>query len=360
MRPYSAAEAITPAVERTKQFLFKPFRLGRFFKLTLVAALTEGGLSSCNFNSRLPVGKTGGMPGPMHMPHLPHIPWPGVAAAIGIAIAALAIIIPIWLLIAYLVIRLRFSYFDCVLSLEDKIGPAWARFHRQAMRYLGMSICIGLAFLALVAVAGYALYAHFKPLFDTIGSDHPPNFFDFLPFIAAVIPLALLLAFGGGLVNGIASYFILPRMALEDASISEAIGDVWGDVQFEPWQFLLFFLLRFLVTLVASIAGLIVLFVPLVAVVLLGVAIGLLLKLASPALAIAFAIPAGILVGAAFLFALIGLGGTIGTFRRNYALLFYGGRYPLLGNVLVPALPPWQGAPAYPAPVIPADPGPIA
>ena len=37
----SAAQAISPAIERTKQFLFRPFRLGRFLKLTLVALLTD-------------------------------------------------------------------------------------------------------------------------------------------------------------------------------------------------------------------------------------------------------------------------------------------------------------------------------
>jgi hypothetical protein len=66
----------------------------------------------------------------------------------------------------------------------------------------------------------------------------------------------------------------------------------------------------------------------------------LLLKGASTGLAVLFGVPAGILLLGLFMLAFIGISGTIGTFRRNYALLFYGGRYPLLGNILQPPLPP--------------------
>ncbi|MGB7353513.1 MAG: hypothetical protein WBD06_07405, partial [Acidobacteriaceae bacterium] len=38
----SAADAILPAIRRTRTFLFQPFRLGTYLKLCLVALLTEG------------------------------------------------------------------------------------------------------------------------------------------------------------------------------------------------------------------------------------------------------------------------------------------------------------------------------
>ena len=341
MITYSAAQAISPAIERTKQFLFKPFSWGRFLKLTLVAMLTEGGMSSCNFNSNLPSGKGGGPMPPLNLPHIPQIHLPALAAIAGILVVVAAIMIPLWVLISYLVIRLRFSYFDCVMRMQDQIAPAWRRYHRQAMRYLGLSVCIGIAFLAVMAAVGYGLYSHFKPLFDSIGSDHPPNLFDFLPMAGVVLPLFLLLAVVGALVEGTASYFVLPRMALDDASIQDSLGDVWSDIRFEPGQFVLFFVLRFLVTLAASIIGVIALAIAIVVVAIVCVLIGLLLKAISNTALLAVGIPVGIVVGAFLLLAIMGLGGSIGTFRRNYALLFYGGRYPKLGDILAPSpLPP--------------------
>ena len=258
---------------------------------------------------------------------------------IGLAIGFVVIGIPLMALLSYLVIRLRFSFFDCALHMQDQIAPAWRRYHRQAMRYLGLSLLIGLAFWVVMIPVGYALYAHFKPLFASIGSATPPNFFDFLPLIAIAVPLVLLLALVGSLVDTTLNYFVLPRMALEDASIRVGLEEVWADVQAEPGQFALFVLLRFLVSIAATILGMIVLAIPFVVVILIGVVVVLLLKAISTTVAVVLGVPAAVLVLGIFLLAVIGVSGTIGTFRRNYALLFYAGRYPELAVVLSAQLP---------------------
>ena len=354
MTNYSAAQAISPAIERTKQFLFKPFRLGTFLKLTLVALLTEGGMSSCNFNWRAPSGNTG-KPSPSF--HMPPIHWPSMQVVIWIVALTVLIVIPVCILISYLVIRLRFSYFDCVLRRQHQIAPAWRRYHRQAMRYLGLNLCIGLVSICFMAAAGYALYLHFKPLFQSMGSIPPPRFWDFLPLIATGLLVLFLFALIGFFIETALSYFVLPHMALEDASIRDAVSDVWSDIEAEPWQFLAFIVLRFLLTLVASIASVVAL---LIALLIVGGAVAvavLILKTISTTLAVLLGVPAAILVMGLFLLAVIGLGGTVGTFRRNYALLFYGGRYPPLGAILepTPPLPPWNtGMP----PIAPENAGP--
>src|SRR5580692_11527518 len=100
----SAAQAISPAIERTKQFLFQPFRVGRFLKLTLVALLTEGGMASCNFGNHLPSADTPGLNHPLPPFHMPQIPAPALAVVIGVFVAIAVIVIPIILLISYLLI----------------------------------------------------------------------------------------------------------------------------------------------------------------------------------------------------------------------------------------------------------------
>src|ERR1700733_2474600 len=293
----SAAQAISPAIERTKHFLFRPFRLGRFLKLTLVAFLTEGGMASCNFGNHLPSGDTPGLNHPLPPLNMPHMPMPAMAIVIGVFIAIAVIGIPIVLLLSYLLIRLRFSFFDCVLRQQPFIAPAWRHYHRQALRYLGLAVCIGLAFWVVLGAAGYAIYQHFKPLFQAIGSSHAPGFADFLPAIGVGLLVLLLTGIAGYFVETALSYFVLPHMALEDASIQDSLTDVWGDIEAEPWQFLFFLLLRFLLTIAASIIAVIALIIPFVVLGGIGLVLVLLLKAASGGLAVLFGVPAAILLG---------------------------------------------------------------
>src|SRR5665213_600043 len=51
MQAFSAADVISPAIRRTRWFLFEPFRWSTFLKLCLVSLLTEGGSSGGNFNA---------------------------------------------------------------------------------------------------------------------------------------------------------------------------------------------------------------------------------------------------------------------------------------------------------------------
>jgi hypothetical protein len=345
MSNFSAAQVISPAIERTKLFLLKPFRLGRFLKLTLVAVLTEGGVSSCNFNSHFPSGKTGGSETPFHFPV---VHWPPMQLIVAIAIGIILIVVPISILISYLLIRLRFSYFDCVLHGQDRIGPAWSRYHRAALRYLGLGLCVGLGFWVVLIPIGYAIYQHFRSLFQSIGSSTPPNFADFLPVIGIVIPVVLLLALVGYLVHTFLTCFVLPRMALEDASILESLDDVWNDLRVEPGQFALFILLRIVLSIAASILAFLVLLIPAIILVVIGVIVALILKAVSTTMMMLLGIPAAILAFALILVAGIAIGGTIGTFRRNYAILFYAGRYPPLAMVLWPPPPPAPPSPQPP------------
>jgi hypothetical protein len=356
MSAYSATAVITPAIERTRQFLFRPFYLGRFLKLTLVAALTEGGMSSCNFHSGSSSSgdHTGGTGGLDHPFHLPLLHWQALAL-IGLIVGVALVAIPVLILIRYLLIRLRFSFFDCVLYGQDKIGPGWRKYHRQAVRFLGMSLCVTAALWLLWIPVGYEVYRHFRPLFDKMLSGGEFTFWDVLPLAGTVLPLMLAWALGAYLVDTTLGCFALPRIALEDASIGEALEDVWSDIQAEPGQFALFFLLRTLLAFAATIIACILLAIPLVIVALLGVAVGLLLKSISTTAMIALGIPALIVALILILAAVIGLSGTIGVFRRNYAILFYGGRYPELAAILWPPQAPATPAPLW-QPGFPANP----
>ena len=95
MRAVSAADSISLAIDRTKTFLFRPFRWGTFLKLGLVAIITEG------FSSNLRSGSNKNHPsgqGPSFH-SLQDIPHAWIVA--GVAAVLLAIVVS--LVVAYLI-----------------------------------------------------------------------------------------------------------------------------------------------------------------------------------------------------------------------------------------------------------------
>jgi len=87
MKPLSATECITPAIERTKSLLFRPFQWRAFLKLTAVAFFAEIG---SGFS-----GSSGG-----HGHHLP-----------GVSPAAAALIVAIIIGIFLVVFQCIFEWF---------------------------------------------------------------------------------------------------------------------------------------------------------------------------------------------------------------------------------------------------------
>jgi hypothetical protein len=200
-----------------------------------------------------------------------------------------------------------------------------------------------------MGAAGYALYTHFQPLFEAISSDHPPTFYDFLPIIGTAILVLMICGLIFVLIQAMLRSFILPRLALEDAEVWDALSDMWHDFEAEPWQYVLFFFLRFLVCLAGSILGVIALIIPFMVAAAIIAVLALVLKGISGVAALAVCVPLGMVVLVVFFLGWIGLCGTIGTFRRSYALYFYGGRYDALGDLLQPAPRPWVPGGAAPS-----------
>src|ERR1700742_988471 len=120
----SAADAVSPAIRRTGDFLFRPFRWGTFLKLGLVAMITEG--FGSNFNSSHKNEHSSG-----NVPMLPS-PFDLPAMKIAAVVAALLLALVLSLTIFYLLTRLRFAYFHCLISNTKEIRPGWWMYRDQA------------------------------------------------------------------------------------------------------------------------------------------------------------------------------------------------------------------------------------
>jgi hypothetical protein len=334
----SAVDAISPAIERTKRFLFHPFKWGTYLKLCTVALLTEG--FSANFRSSTPGGS------PAHATTAPHVPLTPTPALIAAIVAGVIVVAIVGLVLFYLVTRLRFAFFHCLIHQTREILPGWRLYREPARRFFILNLVVGLIFLGIMALIAFPFVSRFIVLYRAAGPGHHIDFYQLFsllfPFIVAVLLLALL-AFATDIVM---RDFILPHYALENATASEAWASIRENLALEPGPFLFYAVLRILLPPVSFMALFIALAIPgliifgILGMALLGLhamsagATGILALLGTVIEAIIGLIGIGL---AAFL--AIFFGGPLSVGIRNYALLFYGGRYQLLGDILYPPPP---------------------
>jgi hypothetical protein len=338
MRAISAVDSVSLAFQRTKEFLFRPFRWGTYLKLGLVAIITEG----IGGNSGHPAhgGQTSG--------HGPVISSPFNLAPQWIAaiVAAVLIVIVLSIVLFYLVTRLRFAFFHCLTHNTSEIRPGWRLYGEQAMRFFWLNLGVGFCYLLLLALVSIPFVAGFWRLFHEIPPGGQPGLGPVLALVLPMIPVILLLVLAAFLIDVILRDWMLPHFALEDASAGEAWAEVWERITAEPREFLVYLLLRLVLPLIASIALFIVLLIP--GLMLAGTVGAMEYGIhsafvgstgASALVGILLQVFFGVIAFGFLLLASICLGGPVSTGVREYALVFYGGRYTELGDLLNPPPP---------------------
>lgn len=338
MRPISAVDAVSPAIERTKEFLFRPFKWGTYLKLGLVAIITEG--IGENFNSsRSHVDHGVGS-------HVPGVSWPSqiTPECIAVIVAAVLLAFVLSAFVFYLITRLRFAFFHCLVHNTKEIKPGWWLYRGQASRFFWLNLLVAICFMVLLGLIALPFAAGFWRLFQESHQGGPFNIGLLLGLVLPLIPIVILLAVVGALTNLILRDWIMPHMALDDATAGEAWQQVRARMMAEKRQFIVYGLLRVILPTIAAIGAFIVLALPglMLAASLAAIEwgvhsmftgttgsswlVGILLEVFFGVVAFGFALLASICIG-----------GPLSTGIREYALIFYGGRYQALGDFLYPA-----------------------
>lgn len=333
MLAISAADAVSPAIQRTRNFLFRPFQWGTYLKLGLVAMITEG--FGSNFQSSSHNDHSSGH-GPMiNSPF--DIPAVEIAAIVAATVGAFLLA----LVIFYLITRLRFAFFHCVVHNTKEIRPGWRIYREPATRFFWLNVAVGFCFLVLVALLSLPFIGGFWRLFH---ESQQGGHFDvglLLVLVLPLIPIIFLLALAAILGDIVLRDWMLPHYALENATAGEAWTRVWSSIMAEKRQFIVYALLRLVLPAIAMVALFMVLAIPGLILAGAAAAFGYGLHSAFAGATGASAI-VGILVQVFFgvigfgfmLLAGICLGAPVSTGVREYALLFYGGRYQALADAL--------------------------
>lgn len=349
MLAISAADAISLAVQRTREFLFRPFSWGTFLKLGLVALITEGLGSNFRSSSSSHGGggsSSGNGPGVKSLSDIP-------PERIAEGVAAILLVIVIAAVVFYLVTRLRFAFFHCLVSNTKEIRPGWQLYKEQASRFFWFNVAVGCCFLLLVGLIAIPFLAGFWRVFHPMQPGGSPGIGAILALVLPLLPIIFLLIVTGFALDIILRDWMLPHFALEDASAGEAWSSVWARVKAEKGQFFAYAILRLILPIIASIAVFMILLIP--GIVLVGAIAGMELGIHSAfanstgsasVAGIMLQVFFGLVAFGFFLLASICLGGPLSTGMREYAILFYGGRYQVLGNLLYPPALPQGSMPA--------------
>jgi hypothetical protein len=348
MRPLSAAEAIQPAIHRTRAVLFHPFKPGRTWKLAATAYLSAMGsyflpTPFFSFGSGLSKG---------------HPTQALISSGLGLLFTAVMFVF------FYFGARLEFVLFDIVLLNEKFVAPSWKRHRHHSWRWIGFKAIFS-TFLAIACgPLFYVAFVHLMPRIQAStavpGQPPSPEFFRNLFLLYALIGIPAALAiFASSLITN----FVLPSIALEDLTVRQGLKRFFDLFKTEPGAVSLFVVLK----IVLGIAG----FVAMEACIVIGellclIPIGLvavagwfLLRSAGSAghvLMLAGAVVLLLLFVVVMSYVVFIVMGALHIFFQAFALYFLGGRYPMLGDMLEPSISyqePVEATPPPPPPIIP-------
>lgn len=342
MITFSATEALTPAIERTKRLLFSPFRWQTYLKLCAVAVFTEGFGGNFNFSSSShstaspqatsPSAAATSFSSFSLSPHL-------IALIVGVTLASLVVGFALF----YLITRLRFALFYCLAYQVKEIRPGWRLYREPANRFFWLYMAVALTFMVLIVLSVAPFVFGFYRIYQ---QTHAGGHFDVLFFFSLFVPaiaLLILIALVAVAIDITLRDFMLPHYALEDLSAGGAWRAVRARITAEKGAFILYAVLRIVLPIAAVFALVIVLAIPIL--LLLGIFVlvfaGFHVALPTAAgLRLTVEIMLGLTAAVIGILLAISFGGPLSIWVRNFALIFYGGRYPLLGDVLFPPPPP--------------------
>jgi hypothetical protein len=251
----SAVDVVRVAFDHTATQLFRPFRLGQWTRLAVVAFLA-GELTPNGCRSSFPSRRGGTSPAFLAQA-LPFNP----LTLLGIGLLVLVFFV---LAIAFLYVssRMRFVLFDSIVGNRCHIRAYWRNRHSQALQYFFFQLFMGvIIFSGILTLIGTALFFGFGFGWFRNPRDH------LLPLIlgglllAAVFAVFVILAL---VISVLAKDFVVPQMALEDTGVVEGWSRLLRMMQEDKAAYAGYIGMK----IVLSIGGSIALFVVILAVVL--------------------------------------------------------------------------------------------
>ncbi|GAC1652473.1 MAG: hypothetical protein NVS9B15_13050 [Acidobacteriaceae bacterium] len=334
---------------------FRPFRFRVWASLALVVLLageTIGGGSGSNFSR---------FSGDRPNSRMPHFPWsvPHNQLVAFVAVGA-ALLVCLLFVFAYLNARARFVLMDSVVQRDCRLGEMWRRWREPAHGYFSFALLIMLVSLSVASAAGFWIWRAV--------AFHESRSVDFLSMIGSASSAAALVVFSVifflivAVVWLFAKDFVVPIMAFENQSISDAWTRLRNIIAADPGAFILYIIARVIVTIACVIIGFMILLPVLIVLAIpLGIMVAVfVIAFKGSMAAIGLGIVLAVLLFVPLLLFVVGFVNVpFGIFFEAFALEFISYRVPPLAAALRPLPPAPFAPPLATLPDIPPEPNPI-
>ena len=369
----SAVDCVQPAIQHTREQLFRRFRIGQWSRLALVGILAaEMHASGCNFGNFGNLGQVLSQPPRRSNEFLaapfPHIDPARIAQYAGLIAAAILLAMIVFFLFLYINSVFRFILFESVLRRECTIGEGWQRWHRTGRRFfLWQLVLMFSTWLALGVLIGIPVLFALSAGWFRDAKNHVAGMIGGAVLLGGILLIFVLAA---AIVQILAKDFLVPIMALENLDFADGWSRLLAMMRPELGKYVVYLLMKFVLSIAAAIVfsivaiiPMLVVIVPTVLIVLAGKAAGMGWNAATISLIIIFGTM--IVLVLMYLVALVSVPATV--FFPAYAMYFFAARYPNLGALLNPApipappapeAPPALGTPSL-SPPLPPEPEPI-
>ena len=255
----SVVEPLTPAIERVKTILFRPFDLGKWFVIGFCAWLAELGKPKGGGNGGGGGGGDGGSPfsyrGSPDLEDVVERAKDGIETArmfveenmhwiLPVAIVGAVVVIILWLLIMWLSSRGRFMFLHCVVENKAEVAVPWNKFNRHANSLFVFRIVVGLINIVAVAVAilaGILLFA---------GAAMSGSGVAAVLIVVSIFILMIALGIVLFLIQKFTTDFVVPIMFLRSESCSAAWREFLGVLTANSGRFILYVLFQIAIWIV--------------------------------------------------------------------------------------------------------------
>ncbi len=243
----SVIEPIAAAIEKTKQILFQPFDIAKWFAIGFcawLATLGSGGGPNFNFGNWGSHGQSSDFQQEIHnakeavLENLPII--------IGIGTLVVLIIVILLLVFMWLRSRGQFMFFDCVAQNKGEVVKPWKHYSQQANSLFLFRLVLGLAgfvvsilFIVPLVVIGISF------LNAGIAGFALANVVWGFLLIFCIIMVALTLSG----IKLLTDDFVVPIMSLRRCTVTEGWKEFWGLLMANKGPFTLYLLFLFVIGL---------------------------------------------------------------------------------------------------------------
>jgi len=339
LAPISAVDAVSPALDRARQLLFRPLRLGLWLRLFLIGLLTGelssgggGGWIQSAFQIPGLVARTS------NQRHFLPVTWGRLGHWLPLLLILLLLGVVLTLILMYLGSVLRFVLLETVINGQLHLRQSFRRWRSLAASLFLLRLWLTLLVWALsVPLLAVPLLRFWRSgfRFEALRT--------MLPLLALVVALLVILSLLTLLIWLFIKDFAVPVMALEELSAGRACLLVWRMLRAEPGAYAGYVGMKIVLSIAAGmIAGIVVVLIVflLLIPILLLVAFGVIGTFtAAHALAIALAIALGVLLVLVAIVAGSAIGVAIMVFFQAYMVRFFAGRYDRLAATLFPEAP---------------------